>query len=90
MAPPHFNLGDVGRDGVWSLRGADADDYSSASSESCWSEMEDIRDDEVVEWSVLLHPPQAGPDSVVNALHSELTRGIRHRKCENSPGRRVS
>ena len=37
--------------------------------------MEDIRDDEDVEWGVLPHPPQAGPDSVVNALHFNLTRG---------------
>ena len=75
MAPPHFNLGDVGRVGVRSPRGADADDCSSASSESCWGEMEDIRDDEAVVWGVLRHPPQAGLDSVVNALHFDLTRG---------------
>ena len=70
MAPPHFNLGEIGPVGVRSPRGADADDCSSVSSESCWGEMEDIRDDEVVEWGVLPHPPQAGPDSVVHALHS--------------------
>ena len=75
MAPPHSNLGDDGRVGVRSPRGADADDCSSVSSESCWGEMEDIRDYEVVEWGVLPHPPQAGPDSVVNALHFDLTRG---------------
>ena len=32
LAPPHTNLGDVGRIGVQSPRGADADECSSASS----------------------------------------------------------
>ena len=31
------------------------DDCSSAGSESCWGEMEDIGDDEVVEWGAM--PP---------------------------------
>ena len=36
VAPPHTNLGDVGRIGVQIPRGADADKCSSASSEFCW------------------------------------------------------
>ena len=35
----------------------DVDDCSSAGSESCWGEMEDIGDDEIPEWGVL-PPPQ--------------------------------
>ena len=79
MAPPHANLGDVGRLGVQSPRGADADECSSASSESCWGEMEDVGD-EVVEWGVVRHPPQAGPDSVVNANLTQKVRELSRQK----------
>ena len=44
-APPYANLGDIGRLGVQIPRGSDAaDECSSASSESCWGEMEDVGD----------------------------------------------
>ena len=79
MAPPHANLGDVGRFGVQSPRGADVDECSSASSESCWGEMEDVGD-EVVEWGVVPHPPQAGPGSVVNANLTQKVRELSRQK----------
>ena len=37
----------------------EVDDCSSADSESCWGEMEDIRDDEDPEWGVLPPPPDS-------------------------------
>ena len=37
----------------------EVDDCSSAGSESCWGEMEDIADDEVPEWGVLPPPPDS-------------------------------
>ena len=37
----------------------DVDDCSSAGSESCWGEMEDIGDDEIPEWGVLPPPPDS-------------------------------
>ena len=61
------------------LRGADADECSSVSSESCWGEMEDAGD-EVVEWGVLPHPPcRLGGDSVgrheVNCMRENEAMG---------------
>ena len=66
------NLGDVGRIGVQSPRGADADDCSSASSKSCWVGIE------VIEWCVL--PFGQTGDSVghreVNCVRENEAMGI--------------
>ena len=57
---------------------------SSAGSESCWGEMEDIGDDEVADWGALPLPTHRTesrelgptvPDSVVDALLYDLTHG---------------
>ena len=66
MAPPQTNLGDVRRIGVQSPRGADADECSSVSSESCWGEIEDVGN-EAVEWGVLPHRPDKQATALVTA-----------------------
>ena len=64
--PAHTNLRDV-VDQI--LPGTDrdrgADDCSSASSKSCWGEMEEIGDDEEVEWGTLPRPPSGQADDRV-------------------------
>ena len=62
---PYTNLRDVGRIGGQILPGAhrDADEFSSASSESCLGEREDIGDEEV-EWSALPPPSRQADDRV--------------------------
>ena len=66
----------------------EADECSSAQSESCWGEMEDIGDDEVAEWGTLSCPTSLahaipGPhgvdcDRVAN--HAESQRGSKKKR----------
>ena len=62
--PPHTNLRDV-VDQILPSTDRGADECSSASSESCWGEMEDIGDEEEVEWGTLPRPPSGQADDRV-------------------------
>ena len=73
-AHPDTNLRDVGRIGGQILPSAhrDADVFSSASSESCWGEREDIGDEEV-EWGAL-PPPSGQADDIVSLREGDHDR----------------
>ena len=66
----------------------EVDECSSAGSESCWGETEDIGDDEVVEWGALLLPSSIAQP--VPALHVVDCDRVAHRaEHQGSQGRLI-